>query len=63
MTERNKKLLQTKVTQKSIAEALNTSEGYVHEILSGKKRGLRGKGLEIKNYVDKILQRETEEKH
>ena len=55
MTELNKKLNQTKITQKIIAEKFKTSEGYVHEILAGKRKGLRGTGLKIKEYVQQLL--------
>lgn len=55
MTELNKKLNETKITHKSIAAKFNTSVGYVHEVLTGKRKGLKGKGLEIKQYANKMI--------
>ncbi len=62
MTRLSKKLNETKITQKAIAIALDTTEKYVNDVLTGRRKGLWGKGLQIKEYVNKLISEQNEVK-
>ena len=59
MTKLSTELHQTKITQKSIADLFETTENYVNDVLTGRRKGLWGKGLEIKQYAQKMISEQT----